>query len=239
MFKYYLKLLSVPIILLLSFLSLALIWEIFGLPSTQVLGETAAKLFETYGLLIIFVAAFLEGLILIGNYFPGAFIIVLGVVLSASLGGAIGVLVIGTAGLMLSHALNYYLGKHGWHRLFQKFGVGRSVDNSKEKLLKKGGYAIFFTYWNPSMAAVVDTAAGLLDMDIKRFLFVSLASSLFWNTLVAIIAYALGGKALQIITPGSPDLVYIIGIFVVWCAVVLFIDWRKGRLGLKSKRRDQ
>jgi membrane protein DedA with SNARE-associated domain len=225
----YLKLLSVPIILLLSFLSLALVWELFNLPSTQVIGEAAGRLFETYGLPIVFVAAFLEGMLLIGNYFPGAFIIVLGVVLSGSIGGALGVLIVGTAGLMLSHAFNYYLGKHGWFRLFQKFGVGRSIDESKEKILKKGGLAIFFTYWNPSMAAVVDTAAGLLKMPAKRFFLISLISSIFWNTLVAAVAYILGDRALEIITPGSPDLVYIIGIFIVWCAVLLFIDWRRSR----------
>lgn len=118
-------------------MSLILFWNLFNLPNTEVLAEIARNWFVRHGLPVVFAASFLEGLLLVGNYFPGAFIIVLGIVLSTSVSGAIAVLIVGTAGLMLSHIVNYYLGRYGWYKLFKKFGLTNSIDDSREHLEKK------------------------------------------------------------------------------------------------------
>jgi hypothetical protein len=82
--KYYIKLLSIPLLILVLYASLSLLWVIFNLPSPVEFTNIVEVWFATYGLPILFVSAILESILLIGSYFPGSLVIVISVILAQS-----------------------------------------------------------------------------------------------------------------------------------------------------------
>src|SRR3990170_4468234 len=78
--KELLKVLAIPLIALFVYFIFYILWLALGFPSQEEIAAGAKELFSKYGLWIVFVGAFIEGLLLFGNYFPGGFIIFLGVI---------------------------------------------------------------------------------------------------------------------------------------------------------------
>jgi len=223
----YVYLLRLPIVFLLLFLSLVILWSLLNLPDEQVLSSIVEGYFTTYGLPVVFFAAFLEGLMLVGNYFPGAFIIVLGIALAPNMVGALLVLGVGVLALMFSHSVNYALGRYGWYHVIEKYSSGESVKKSKNKLLENEKLAIFSSYWLPSLAAVIDTAAGVVKLPFRRFITISTLSSIFWNSIAAAVTYTLGDKAIELVSPsGSTGIVFIFCVVIVWSTVIIVKDLR-------------
>jgi len=231
-FKYYLKLFSLPLSFLFLFLSLQLIWNIFNLPSTEVLLAQVKFWFDLYGLPVLFISAFVEGMLLVGGYFPGVFVIFVSVLLANSVPQAIIAVTIGTLGLFLAHLANYALGKYGWHKLLVKFGGTASLEESKEKLIKKGPWVIFGSYWLPSMGAFTDTAAGIINMPFRTFATYALFAGIFWNSLVGSIVYVVGLPALVIVSSdGSTELMVQFAVVIIWMVVLLAMDiWKKFKI---------
>lgn len=229
MFRHYLRLLSVPLSLLAIYISLFIVWEIFSLPAAQELGRMVKEWFSAYGLPALFVSAIIEGGLLVGSYFPGVFVIFIGITLADSATEATAAMAVATVGLYIAHCLNYMLGKHGWYHLLVKFGLQSAIEHAQEKLVKRGPIAIFSSYWLPSAGALTDTAAGIIHMPLRTFLFHALAASLFWNTLVGIIVYSFGEKALVIAAPGSGEKGILFSIIAVWVIVLLVMDKKERR----------
>jgi len=148
--RYYIKLLAIPLLLFGLFLSLSIIWKVANLPPADELAEIVKTLFDQYGLPVIFLSSIIEGVLLVGSYFPGVFVIFLGVILASSIPQAIQVVVVVTAGLFIAHMFNYALGRYGWYKLLTRFGMKGAVEQARERLVKRGPIAILSSYWLPS-----------------------------------------------------------------------------------------
>src|SRR3989344_8108360 len=126
--KDYLKLLIIPVALFVIYLTMFLFWKLFSLPPPEQLVNIVKNYFDRYGLIVIFISALIEGTLLLGQYFPGGFIIFLGVITSS--GDAIKaskvVLVVSIA-FFIAYNLNYMMGKYGWYKLFIKLGLKKSL----------------------------------------------------------------------------------------------------------------
>lgn len=228
-FRYYLKLLSLPLLFVVLYVTLKIVWEVFDLPSAEVLAQQVRFLFDKYGTVTIFFGALIEGVLLVGGYFPGVFIIFIGVIIASSASQAAFFVTIGTLGLLAGHSINYLLGKYGWYRLLVKFGLKSSVEESKNNLLNKGPVAIFSTYWLPSLAALTDTAAGIIQMPFKKFITYSILSSVFWNSVVGIIVYTFNDFALSVASPGGNNFRFVLLALAIWMLALLFTDYRKNK----------
>jgi membrane-associated protein len=162
-------------------------------PNAKELLQTLEKLYATYGYGIIFLSAIIEGLFLVGNYIPGTAAILLGAAIAKS--GKLFlpfVILLGTAGLLLSYCVNYFLGKYGWYHVLAQFGMEEPLRVAEEKLKKHGKKAIAVGYISPNGGAILSTAAGIVKMPFKRFLLLSIPSQLFWSTAWGSIAYIFG-----------------------------------------------
>ncbi len=226
--RHYVKVLSVPLLFLLLYSSLNVIWNIFNLPPPDRLAEIVGGWFDTYGVPALFLASFLEGMLLVGSYFPGVFVIFLGVLVADSASGAALSVVVATLGLILAHILNYFMGKYGWYKLLVKFGMKDAIEQSKSRLEKRGPIAIPLSYWLPSIGALTNTAAGIIRMSFRKFLFYSIASSIFWYSLVGLVVYQIGDSALEVAGGGAGNL-YVFSIIALWILIVLVLDFREKR----------
>jgi membrane protein DedA with SNARE-associated domain len=227
--RYYIKLLAIPLLLLVLFSSLFIIWKVVDLPPTDELVEIVKVWFDRYGLPFIFLSSIIEGMLLIGSYFPGVFVIFLGVILSSSILQATQVVAVVTAGLFVAHIINYVLGKYGWYRLLVRFGMKGAVEQARERLVKRGPIAIFSSYWLPSVGALTDTAAGIMRMPFKKFFCYSLISVTLWDIVAGVLVYSFKDSALVLAIPtsGSKIIFSVIGIWIVFTLGADFYKRRK------------
>ena len=211
------KLLSIPLLLLGLYLLLALIWRIFHLPTDKALFEVLKGYFTEYGLWLIFFGAIIEGFLLLGQYFPGGLIIFLGVITAGhDIKRVVLVVFLVCVSFLISYSLNYVVGKYGWYKLLVKFGLKDSLDDAKRKLIKHEFNAIFLSYWEPNLASITATAAGVLFIPFKRFFLYSLFGIIFWNTFWGTLVASLGENAIKIM-----GIKYVLVIFAVWITIIL------------------
>lgn len=223
-----LKLLSVPIILMSLYLMMYLCWKILGLPANDQMILIAQNWFRNYGLWIVFIGALIEGFLLLGQYFPGGLIIFLGVVsVGKDIPKAMEVVLIVCISFFIAYTLNYLVGKYGWYKLLVKFGLSKSIEESKEKIIRQGMNAVFFSYWEPNLASITATAAGILNVPFKRFSLYSATGIILWNIFWGTLVYTLGESALKII-----GFKFVIIIFLIWIIIIIL----KNKVFIKNKK---
>lgn len=235
---YILKLLSVPLILITIYLVMFVVWQAFNLPTDDQMIAITKDAFEKYGLWVVFVSALIEGFLLLGQYFPGGIIIFLGVISAGSnIPRVIAVVSVVCVAFIIAYTLNYLLGKYGWYALLMKFGLGKSLEDAKRKLSTQGLNAIIFSYWEPNLASITATAAGILQVPMREFQKYSVPGVIVWNIFWGALVFSLGAAALQIV-----GLKYVLIIFVVWVSIILIKAWverRRAQAALANKAMDR
>lgn len=215
--KNILKIISIPLILLGIYLSMYVVWKILGLPSDEQMLVMVKDYFIRYGLIIIFVSALIEGFFLLGQYFPGGFVIFLGVISAGKdIVKASEVVLVVCIAFFIAYTLNFLLGRYGWYKLLIKFGLREQIEHAKTKLNKQGLNAVIFSYWEPNLASITATAAGILNFPFKIFSLYSSTGILVWNVFWGTLIYLLGESALQLI-----GLKWILIITGTWVSVLL------------------
>jgi membrane protein DedA with SNARE-associated domain len=209
-----------PLIFLGVFGSLFLLWEVLDLPPEQELMARARGYFESYGLVTVFVAGLIEGLLLIGWYFPGALVILAALTLSAdNAWEAAQIIALTIGGLSIAYTANYFVGKYGWYRLLVAFGLREGLDRAKGRLTKYGLSAIVTTYWQMNLASLTSTAAGILHFPAGRFLAISIVACAFWVTFWGTMMFLLGQAATAFVS-----LRVIVAVIAVWLVARLLIN---------------
>lgn len=215
--KEILKLLSVPLVLLSLYLLMAFSWKLLHLPDDAHMLILVKEYFAHYGLWVIFIGALIEGFLLLGQYFPGGFIIFLGVISAGKdIPKVVEVVLIVSVAFFISYTFNYLVGKYGWYHLLIKFGLKQSLEKAKEKLTTQGLNAVIFSYWEPNLASLTATAAGVLGIPLKKFELYSAVGIVIWNIFWGTLVYLLGEAALNIV-----GFKYILIIFGIWVAIIL------------------
>jgi membrane protein DedA with SNARE-associated domain len=168
-------------------------------------------------LILVFIGALIEGVLLLGQYFPGGFIIFLGVISAGKdATRAIEVVAVVSISFVIAYSINYLLGRAGWYLFAKKFGLEQAIENAKAKLVKHQLMAILSTYWEPNLASITATAAGVLQIPFKRFSFYSVVGILIWNTFWGTFVYKLGEQALHL-----AGFKYVLIVFGIWFAIIL------------------
>lgn len=189
-----------PISVLGIFLLIYLAWRFFALPPEKELLEIARFYFDKYGLAILLLSSLIEGTVLVGWYYPGSLVIFLGVILAgkdiSKVAAAVGVI---TMGLFFAYVINFLLGKYGWYRLLLKFGLREALGDVRARVTKHGLLAIFMSYWQPNLAALVATSAGILNFSFSKFLVYSLVAAILWNIFWGTLVYFVGESALSLV----------------------------------------
>jgi membrane protein DedA with SNARE-associated domain len=217
-----LKIIAFPLAVLAVFGLLYAVWRALDLPPEETMAAAAKSYLDRYGVVIVLVSAYLEGLLLIGWYFPGTLVIVLALIFAAPHPARFA-LVAATAGtgLLSAFVTNFFAGKYGWYRLLLAFGMREPVENAQRRLTRYGLSAIFTTYWQANLASCISTAAGILQFPPSRFLAYSLAAEAMWITFWASLIFFLGSAALTLV--GFRMVLFLI---MLWIAVRLIYRWK-------------
>ena len=102
-----------PISALVFYLSAVILWTIGIIPHPVEIISFLGNLYNHYGLIGLSIATFLEGIVYLGLYFPGSFIILLSVILSdGSFISFFKISLVVSLTLTLTSVINYWLGRH-------------------------------------------------------------------------------------------------------------------------------
>jgi membrane protein DedA with SNARE-associated domain len=225
--RYYLRLLWLPLTLLFVFTTIHLLWWLFSMPPTDVLIDQIKTVFSSFGLPALLAISIIEATLVIGGYFPGGLVIVVAVVLANSIPEAFATIAVAITGLFVGHMCNYFLGKYGWHKLLVKLNLAGSLENAKKRLRERGVITAFSTYWLSSVAAILDTAAGVVHIALYRFAAYSLAFTTFWGISFGALFYSVGDRAVRWVTPEGPEFSLAVGVLVLWMAGLVVWDLYK------------
>lgn len=221
--------LKVPIVIILIFVSFILIWDLLNLPPDEVLLSMAQSYFLKYGFITIILASIIEGALVIGWYLPGGVVIFTGVILASGDPKRAILSVLATIiGLSLAYILNYFIGRYGWYRAFVVFGLKNSLENSKVQFQKYGYKAIFMSYWQPNLAALVSTSAGILHIPFKRFFIYSTFAAITWSVFWGTMAYVFGQKILKYLG------IVFFGVMIVWIIYIILNHYFEKKLSNKE-----
>lgn len=163
------------------FATSALLWGSLDLPGVGAIVTTAEMLFERYGLIALFIAAFIESIFMISFYFPGSAVVVLAILVSDRSPSSLAVIVvIGWASVLAASAVNYWLGKEGFYRLLLRIGSPSTVEKMQAWLDKRGFFALFLSAMHPNFLAIANICMGITRKGLLKTLMFSFLAILFW-----------------------------------------------------------
>lgn len=222
-----LKKLALPLLLLSLLLTLRVLWQIFSLPEPAELTLILKQYFQQYGYWVLFFSAILEAALIIGFYYPGSFIIFLGVIVAGkNVGQIAAVVAIVTLAFLLGLSLDYWLGKYGWYKFFLKLGFKEELVKAQKRLSRYGALAIFGTYWEVNISSFTATAAGTLLFPYRKFLAYSFPAALLWNSFWATIIYFVGLNTINLVSGQSIYPFIVIGL---WIIAILIRYWYQAK----------
>ena len=217
-----LRIVALPLAILVAFLVLYAVWIALDLPPEETIIEIARGYLDRYGVVIVLIAAYLEGLLLIGWYFPGTLVIIFALIVAGQdVARVAQVAALAGSGLVAAYATNFFIGKYGWYRMLLAFGLREPLDKAKARLTKYGLSAILTTYWQANLASVISTAAGILQFPASRFIAYSIAAEAFWVTFWSTLIFFLGRAALSL-----AGFRIILLMIVIWIALRLIFRRR-------------
>lgn len=190
--------LALPVIVLIVYIGLIFLYKFSGLPPAEEIIASAKNYYEIYGYWVVFIAALVEGALLINWYLPGGVVVLLGVVLSRESDINIFiVLALIVLGFFTTAVINYGFGRFGWYHVFLKLGLEKPLEKVKSKVKDKGLNVLFTTYIHPNFGALAATASGILRLPFYRFCLYSFVSIFLWNSMWATVFYYFGGGLLK------------------------------------------
>jgi len=193
--------------------------------------ELISKAYGSYGSIILFFSGFIEATVVIGLYFPGSTIILIGATLAGTrIISLPSVIIWTTLGIILAYSLNYWLGKVFGEKLADRFGMTEQFEKAQTQA-RKSKLIYLWGAFHPNIAAVTSVAFGAIGADFRFFLLGMSLSQLFWSSLWTVIFYFFGLLILNKIAA-------ILGIIVILLFLVeaakIFLHKRKQKIPVKN-----
>lgn len=189
----------IPLLFLLTYI----IFFVFAkgvLPTSEELIQLFAILYQKFGYEIIFIAAFLESLILVNLFIPGQIVMAMGVIFARSGQTELAtVLITASTGTILGYMIDYSLGLYGFAQIIKKLGYGNFLDQTRSTLEKFGIQGLVLSFIHTNIGALSSFTAGTIKMPWVKFLVLATISTWFWSTFWGLLVYAVGDVILEII----------------------------------------
>jgi len=142
---------------------------------------------------VAFFAAFVEGLLFVGLYFPGSAVVITSVATAfPDVSTAVLRIFYAAAGFFLANTVNYFIGRFASVVMIEKFGMKQNLDDMEKKLVARGPKLILLSFFTPGIGAIVSAAAGALRFGYVQFAFYLTIALIFWDSLWGLIAFYFG-----------------------------------------------
>lgn len=179
-------------------------------------------------LVLIFLAAFLEAIVVIGTFIPGSTaIFVAGALVGTGALNLDWVLVCTIAGAVAGDGISYWLGNHYQARIAHVWPFrthARLLDGGRAFFAKHGAKSVVFARFIGPVRAVVPVVAGMAGMAPVRFYVMNILSAMLWAPAYILLGIVFGASV-QVASAVSFRLVITIGLL----AGIMWLSFRAAR----------
>ena len=206
-----------PVSALIFYTCAFIFWKFGLIPAPTQIFVFLEGLYTSYGLIGLFLASFLEGIVYLGLYFPGSFIIALAVFLSD--GRLISFVLISlmvALAITITSSINYLLGR---------YFINRSERTNKFKGKSSNFKSFIFSMLHPNALAFYFFSVGINKRSpIKIILvpFIMFLYGLLWSSVLYLLKSPLKSAV------ESPYIM--ISAILTWAIIATFINYRKSKL---------
>jgi len=174
----------------LFFLIYLLSYQHVGFPSPGELWLLGEQLFAQYGFWFLVFGVMIEGLFMVGFYFPGSVAILGSIVfLAKTFEDVVLVILVGSVSLIAINLVNYLLGKHGYYRLFNFLGAKKTLERMESRFKKSRQGVTFLFSSSPNFLAIASIYAGITQTKISKYFPFMAFCVFFWVTIVSAILF--------------------------------------------------
>ncbi|MCW5589788.1 MAG: VTT domain-containing protein [Legionellales bacterium] len=174
------------------------------------------------GILICALIAFLESLAIIGIFIPGSVLMTaMGTLVGSGVLPPVLTLIAAAIAAFIGDSLSFFLGHHYQEKLIRLWPFSRYpklIHQGHAFFKRHGKKSVFFGRFCGPMRAIIPAMAGMLRMDIKRFLIADFISAFFWAPGYMLPGILLGAASLALPPEIATRLILIIilSIFIIW-----------------------
>jgi len=181
--KFYNKIPKLPLSALIFYLLVLILWNFNLIPAPIEIINFLENLYESYGLMTLSIASLLEGLVYIGLYVAGSFIIAIIVISSdGTFITFLNISLIVALSLTIASVINYVLGKHI---------ISRPLRETKEiKKKRKMSKGLILSCLHPNALAFYFFNLGIKKKSLYQIIFVPLIM-IPYGFLIAYLLYQL------------------------------------------------
>jgi membrane protein DedA with SNARE-associated domain/membrane-associated phospholipid phosphatase len=182
--------------------------------------------------LLVFVFAVLESLLVIGLLVPGAFLLFgMGALITTGALQLFPTLAWTTLGAVTGDTISFLIGSHYHQRLRVIWPLKRYpdlVNRGVDFFCRHGGKSVFMARFIGPMRPIVPTIAGMMDMNIGRFLIVDIVASVLWAPAYILPGMAFGASlGLAAEVAGRLAMLLLVVVGVTWLSFALIRGiWR-------------
>lgn len=211
-----------PLSALIFYIFILLLWNLNIIPSPTGILAFLEGLYNNYGLIGLFISSFLEGIVYLGLYFPGSFIIALSVILSdGSFKQLATISLIVALTLTITSLINYFLGR----RI-------NFLENKKEEITRKNmaSRGLLVSILHPNILAFYFFNSGLRRRNPWKIIVVPILMFPYGLLLAYLFSYFREGTRRAIESP------YImITLILVWIVVAFYFEHHRKRIFVSQK----
>ncbi len=210
--KFFKNIPLLPLSAIIFYFVVLILVKIGILPPPPEIINFLEKLYENYGLISLFIASILEGIVYLGLYFSGSFIIVLIVLFSdGKFTSLLSISLIVTFALTLTSLINYVLGRHI---------ISKPIKESKEieKRISKG---LILSAIHPNFLAFYFFNLGLKKDGIEKIIFVPIIM-IPYGLLLAFLITSLK----SLIIDGAENPYILITALLIWLVIAFILKNR-------------
>ncbi len=195
-------------------------------------------------LAVVFAAAALESVAVIGTVIPGSSVVfAAGILIGLQVLDPWWVAAVAVIGATLGDGFSYWLGHHYHDRLRAWWPLSAHPElfaRGQAYFAKNGGKSVFLGRFLGPVRAIVPVVAGMSDMPALRFTVVNVLSAIAWSA-AHLLPGALFGASLQLAGAVSSRLVILLAgvVAVVWLGTVLLRFTQRTAWRLVSRQRDR
>ncbi len=187
-----------------------------------------SHLVKDFGYLGIFIALFLESGVIFGFFLPGdSLLFTAGLLASQDYLNIIGLIVVSVAAAILGNNVGYLTGIKTGPALFNKkrsfLFSPRRIEEAHKFFEREGPQSLILARFIPAVRTFVPIAAGIGQMNYRKFLLFNGLGGLLWGIGVPVLGYTLGKKVPSI----DKYLLPIIGVIIILSALPVLFAYRK------------
>jgi membrane protein DedA with SNARE-associated domain/membrane-associated phospholipid phosphatase len=182
--------------------------------------------------LLIFVIAVLESLLLVGLLIPGAFLLFgIGALTATGTLQLLPTMAWTSLGAVVGDTISFLIGSHYHQRLRVLWPLSRYpalVNRGVDFFCRHGGKSVFMARFVGPVRPIVPAIAGMMDMNIGRFLLVDIIASALWAPAFILPGMAFGASlGLAAEVAGRLVVLLVVVVGIIWLSFALIRGvWR-------------